>query len=298
MKISMDMKKFGSVYFIEGGNGGTYPYCHSIFIDAEKPILIDPSSNKQTLLELREKYPDLAVIHSHYHEDHLLYYSLFSKHQLWAPAKDAPAFSSIENMMNFMGVEDKQFARMWRGILIDQFGYFERPVDYQFSDGDVIDLGSIRITVIGLPGHTAGHCGFFIEPDDVFFMADISLTPFGPWYAHACSSIGETLESIDRVEDVQASVYITSHAKGIFNNINDELIKYKMVINFREEKIIDFLKQPRTIDEIVKQWIIFEEPGNQVILYDFAERGMILKHLERLIDSGEILKNNEKYVKI
>ncbi len=294
----MNIQKFGSVHFIEGNNGGTYPYCHSIFIDAEKPILIDPSSNKQTLLDLRYKYPDLAVIHSHFHEDHLLYYSLFSKHQLWASVTDAPAFSSIEDMLNFMGIKDKHYARMWTGVLIDQFGYFERHVDYKFSDGDVIDLGNIRITVIGLPGHTAGHCGFFIEPDDVFFMADMSLTPFGPWYGHACSSIGETLKSIDRVEGIEASIYTTSHAKGIFNNIKDELIKFKMVIYSREEKIIDFLKQPRTIDEIVNQWIIFGEPGNQVILYDFAERGMILKHLERLIDTGEILKNDEKYVKI
>ncbi len=294
----MTRKKFGSVHFIEGGNGGTYPYCHSLFIDAEQPVLIDPSSDKEELLEIKKGHPDLTVIHSHYHEDHFFYYSLFKEHPLWTSAPDAPAFSSLDEMFKLMGIKDEEMDTMCRDLFTRQFGFYERTVDHEFSDGNTIELGDARITVIGLPGHTRGHCGFYIEPDDVFFLADMSLTPFGPWYAHSCSSIEDTLDSIEIARSIDARVYLTSHAQGIFYDIKEELVHYKNIIDIRENKIAESLNEPAALDDIVKLWLIFEEPGSLFQLYEFAERGMVLKHLERLIISGKIIKNEDKYIRV
>ena len=67
---------FGPVWFIPGKNRGRYPHCHSIYIDGPG-ILIDPSSDRERLKQLRERDGVNAIWLSHWHEDHIMDLDLF-----------------------------------------------------------------------------------------------------------------------------------------------------------------------------------------------------------------------------
>ena len=72
------------------------------------------------------------------------------------------------------------------------------------DDGAVLDLGRRSVTVVHLPGHTAGHCGLLVEPDGFLFLGDIDLTSFGPYYGDLSSSLDDFVSSIARLRDMDA----------------------------------------------------------------------------------------------
>jgi hypothetical protein len=69
------------------------------------------------------------------------------------------------------------------------------------------------------------------------------------------------------------------------------------VIEQRENALLDFLKEPRTMDEIVNKWIIYKKPREPVKSFEFGERGMMKKHVDRLVASGVVVYNEGRYCK-
>lgn len=58
------------------------------------------------------------------------------------------------------------------GIGRVMLGWRPAPVEVEFQDGQVLDFwGGLR--VIGLPGHTLGHCGFYSIQHDILFCGDL-----------------------------------------------------------------------------------------------------------------------------
>ena len=45
----MDKIKFSHITFIQGQNGGKYPFCNSLLIDDREKVVIDPGSDEKLL---------------------------------------------------------------------------------------------------------------------------------------------------------------------------------------------------------------------------------------------------------
>ena len=58
---------------------------------------------------------------------------------------------------------------------------FPRAPDRELADGDIIDVGQLRVEVLHIPGHTPGSCCFLVHGDerDHLFTGD-TLFPGGP----------------------------------------------------------------------------------------------------------------------
>ena len=78
----MEEQRWCPVWFIPGQNKGSYPYCHSLYIEGAG-ILIDPASDRERLIQLRKEHGVNAVLLSHWHEDHLMHLDLFDDLPLW-----------------------------------------------------------------------------------------------------------------------------------------------------------------------------------------------------------------------
>jgi hydroxyacylglutathione hydrolase len=151
---------------------------------------------------------------------------------------------------------------------------------------------------LSTPGHTPGHTAFFFQEQGVLFMGDYDLTKFGPWYGDAKSSIEETILSVRRLREIPAKVWIAGHEAGLFEADPGELWeRYLVVISFREEKLLEFLKQPRTLDDIVEAWIIYGRPREPKAFFAFGERAHMKKHLEKLMREGIVGRKGESYVR-
>jgi hydroxyacylglutathione hydrolase len=294
----LEEQHFGPIWFIPGENRGKYPFCHSVYIEGAG-VLIDPASDRDQLIRLREKGEVKMVWLSHWHEDHFMYLDLFDDLPLWISEKDAPPLSDVEVFLDSYGMENDDYRNYWKTMLKEQFHYKPRRPTQFLKGGEIIDLGVVRVEVISTPGHTPGYLSFFFKEPEVLFMGDFDLTKFGPWYGDTYGSIEETINSVKRLRKIPAKVFLTSHETGVFLEEPGKLWDdYLDIIYKREQKLLDWLNKPRTLNEIVETWIVYGRPREPKAFYEFGERATMKKHLERLIRLGKVLQEGDKYLRI
>ena len=130
-------------------------------------------------------------------------------------------------------------------------------------------------------------------------MGDYDLAKFGPWYGDLYSSIEETIDSVNLLRRIPANVFLTSHETGVFLGDPGKLWdSFLNVIFERENRLLEFLNEPRTMEEIVEACIIYGRPREPKAFFELGERGLMKKHLERLMRSGRVVQQKGRYIKI
>jgi hypothetical protein len=132
------------------------------------------------------------------------------------------------------------------------------------------------------------------------FLGDYDLSAFGPWYGDKYSSIKQTLESAEILRKYPASTWFTCHETGVFYGDTEKLWdQYLAVVDRREEKLFDYLKNPcssnRSMEDIISQWIVYGKPREPKDYFIFGERAIMGKHLERLIESGYVAQDGDRF---
>ncbi len=291
----MKERHFGPIWFIPGEQGGRYPFCHSVYVEGAG-LLIDPASDRERLMQLRDGPGVKGVWLSHWHEDHLMHLDLFDDLPLWISQPDAPPLTTVDAFMDAYGMDQEDERAFWREILVKDFHFRPRTPSGLLTEGTEQTEGGLTIEILSTPGHTPGHTAFFFQEQGVLFMGDYDLTKFGPWYGDAESSIEQTIASVRRLRKISAKVWITGHETGLFEHDPGDLWeRYLDVISVREEKLLDLLKQPRTLEDIVEAFIIYGKPREPKAFFEFGERAHMKKHLEKLMREGIVSKKGTGY---
>lgn len=291
----MEERHFGPIWFVPGENNGKYPFCHSIYVEGAG-VLIDPASDRKRLSQIRERHPLKAIWLTHWHEDHLMHLDLFDDLPLLISEADAPPLSDLELFMDSYGMDNENERQHWRVILKKNFNFRPRRPSSFLREGEIFDLGGTTVEVISTPGHTPGHVSFFFKEPGIIFLGDYDLTKFGPWYGDLHSSIEETIESVRRLRNIPARVWLTGHETGVFEEPPGDLWdQYLGVIYERERRLLDLLGRPQTLEDIVGAWIIYGRPREPKAFFEFGERAHMKKHLDRLMNQGVITKDGDRY---
>jgi hydroxyacylglutathione hydrolase len=285
----------GPLQFIPGENQGRYPYCNSIYIE-EAGILIDPASDRKALTELRDTRGVRQVWLSHWHEDHFMHLDLFDDVPFRISERDLPPLTDIETFLDWYAMENQEYRTFWAAMLRDQFHYQPRQPSRFFQDREIIDLGSLTVEVIPTPGHTPGHLAFYFREPKILFMGDYDLTAFGPWYGDLYSGIDQTVESIHRLKTIPADTWLTGHETGMFTQAPGTLWdSYEKIIYERENKLFNLLATAKTMDEIVEACIVYDRPREPKEFFEFGERALMKKHLERLEKNGQVVHDGKYF---
>ena len=295
----MDVQ-LGKVRFIRGDNGGKYPFNHSVYLEGgDCRVVIDPSCGLQKLSDLKEQDGVDQVWLSHWHEDHIGFLNLFEGCPLRISGRDFPPLTDMEIFLDWYNIKDEQLRELWETIVLNNFNYRPQKDALFFQDEETIDLGSLKVQIIATPGHTPGHLSFFIPDEEILFLGDYDLTTFGPWYGDLYSSIEQTIQSIRRLKSISARRWIASHNTGLFEENPGKLWDdYENVIYQREEKILNFLKEPKSLDEIAGAWLIYGRPREPREFFESNERALVGKHIEYLERIGRIAIDEGKYVRL
>ena len=103
-----------------------------------------------------------------------------------------------------------------------------------------------------------------VEPGGVAFIGDIDLTGFGPYYGDATSDLGQFRQSLQKVREIDACVWVTSHHRGVLTDraaFLDALNQFAGKIDERDDKLLAYLRErPHTMDELVARGILYP-PG-------------------------------------
>lgn len=272
-----------------GARNGQYPSGNSVLVrGTDETVLIDPS------LEVVDRGGAPAsvdrIVLTHVHEDHVAGVHLFPDAGVESHEADLLGIHDLDGLMTIYAGDPEHVEPRLRRAVEEEFHYRARPDATGFADGATWDLGGVRITAIHLPGHTRGHCGLLVEPDGVLVLGDIDLSSFGPYYSDTWSSLADFEASIARAREVEARWYATFHHKGVFEGRDayvPALDAFGAVIGTREEAMLAYLAEPRTLADLVAHRFVYR-PGVDLPWVDRAEANAARQHLERLVADGRV----------
>lgn len=281
-----ELKLTESVSVLVGENNGKYPSGNSVVVrGSSEALIIDPS------VSVVERggapvYVD-AVVNSHAHEDHISGNGLFPDATVHVHHQDLLGLQSIDGLMDVYGLSGET-REQFTSEVVEQFNYTPRPDSQGFSDGHVFDLGGLSVEAVHLPGHTRGHSGFRID-GGVFFLSDIDLTGFGPYYGDAWSDLEQFDESLRIVREIEADWYVTFHHKGVIEG-RDAFVElldgFHAVIDTRHQKMLEYLTEPHSLEDMMTHRFVYR-PHVEVTFADSVERRTAEMHVDRMLARGE-----------
>jgi len=286
--------RYGPVRVLFGAGRGRYPDGNSLLVEGTREtLIIDPALG---VIPRRTELPQVdRVLNSHCHEDHIAGNHLFPDVPWHLHEADLPGITSLDAMMAIYGMDAATDA-FFRKALEEQFHYTPRPDAVAFRGGDRFDLGGVALEVIHTPGHTRGHCCFAIEWREggrkrrLLYLGDIELSSFGPYYGDAWSDLADFERSLRRVRAVEADWYATFHHIGLVEGRDaflPRLERFAAVIEQREARLVAYLREPHTLDEVVAHRFVYR-PQDPVPFADAVERRSMAQHIDRLVAAGRL----------
>jgi len=288
VRDALEEQQFGAVTVLYGAHHGKYPHGNTLIVRGRaQSIAIDPSLG----LVARGSAPPRVdgVLHSHCHEDHVAGSFLYPDASWLFHESDLPGIRSLDGLMDLYGYAEP-IRSAWSKAVVEQFHFTPRPEAAAFRGGDVFDLGGVTIEVIHAPGHTRGHCFFRIEPAGLVYLADVDLSSFGPYYGDAWSDLEDFERTLVMARDIDARYYATFHHVGVLEDRATYLARldrFAGVIADRERRLLAYLAEPHTLEDIVKHRFVYR-PHDQVAFADGVERRSMSMHLARLMRDGRV----------
>jgi glyoxylase-like metal-dependent hydrolase (beta-lactamase superfamily II) len=288
MSDALEERQIGHVTVLFGDRGGKYPDGNSLLVrGSEESAIIDPALG---VIGRRDTLPAVdRVINSHCHEDHVAGNFLFPDASVHVHEFDRHGLGSLDAFMDIFGYPEP-IHTPWRKAVVERFHYEPRPDAIAYTDGDVFELGEVRIRVIHTPGHTRGHCALLIEPDDVLYLGDIDLSSFGPYYGDAWSDLEEFEATLRRVREIDARYYATFHHIGVLEGREaylERFDRFAAVIADRERRLLEYLVEPHSLDEIALHRFVYR-PGDAIAFAEPVERRSMEQHIRRLARTGAV----------
>lgn len=282
------------VYF--GDKSGKYPDGNQVLVRGS-----DATAAFDTPLVARRLGAELQgvdlVILGHAHEDHLCALEQLPKARVLAPEGDLAAVQSWDGLARHYGYSPRALEAMKLKVERD-FHYVARPDATGYADGASWDLGGARVRAYHMPGHTTGHTVLVVEPEGIAFIGDIDLSSFGPYYGDATSSLAAFRRTLRAVADIPASLWITSHHKGVIGERETFLAllsAYAGKIEAREHAIAEAVAGGLcALEALVEHRFMYPRAHQDVFIED-AERRTIAQHLESLIERGRIVVESGRY---
>lgn len=144
--------------------------------------------------------------------------------------------------------------------------------DEGLHDGDVVEVGSLEVRVIGTPGHTADSLSFLVPSEGAVLTGDTVLGRGTTVVAHPDGQLGAYLDSLDRLHALAVEHEIRTIWPGHGPVIDDALPALDYYIAHRQER----LAQVRDALALLPDWIPPEDVPRKVVEVVYADVDEVL----------------------
>ncbi|AZC24750.1 MBL fold metallo-hydrolase [Pseudomonas sessilinigenes] len=293
----MDHLQFGRVSVFLGERNGKYPDGNQVLIKGTDTLAaLDTPISSNSIGPLFDA-TELVVL-GHAHEDHMAGLHRLPDAQVHVHQADLPAARSWEGMAAAFGLSEACAIQQMLKRLQDEFFYAPRPDALGYEDGASWDLGGSSIHAVHLPGHTAGHTVLLVEPEGVAFIGDIDLSSFGPYYGDASSNLVDFRRSLQRLPQIPARTWVTSHHRGVYTDRQrflEDLQAFTAKIDERERRLLGWLQErPLNLAQMVEKRLLYPT-GFTGTWVTAAEARTLLQHLDELQHGGQVQRDDQGF---
>ncbi len=293
------MKISDHLWLVPAMNSGRFPFAQSVYVDAERKLLFDAGLGPQLMGQfIREYHVDIVIV-SHSHPDHIAgCWMLVDSAPLFVPAESAASFGQLD-LLAARFIEGDEERTIWKALVTKVMGYRDCRFQRTYDAKSAFDLGSVKLVALHTPGHLQDHYCFFEVNSGVMLLFDIDLSPYGPFYGHRESDVGAFEASIQFVRSFSPQIAVSSHMGILRKGVDEALAEFGSRFSRREDQLLEMLKEPCTLDALASE-VPFSKGFHPKLkpLAVYWDKQMIRKHLDRLVEAGQVVPNGDRFVRL
>jgi glyoxylase-like metal-dependent hydrolase (beta-lactamase superfamily II) len=161
-------------------------------------------------------------------------------------------------------------------------------IDFTFRDGDRFSVDGKELRVVHTPGHSAGHCCFFLPSDGVLFTGDHILGTGTSIIVPPDGDMTLYMESLERLLDLPLKVLCPGHGPLVWAP-REKIREYIRHRSEREEKLLAVIRQGVSRPEEMVKRVYTDVPE----FFHGMAYYTVLAHLEKLEREGKIRKQGD-----
>lgn len=230
----------------------------TLVVGEEKALLLDTGYGLDNLLETVAQITDLPVIlvNSHGHLDHVLGDRFFAEAYLHpADLQLYQQHTTQERRQAIIRMQNRQPELFPDNFSADAYLAVYKTKILPMNEGDVFDLGGVRLTVFHVPGHTPGGIALLDDRDRLILTGD-AISPHVWMLLQESTNIATYIQSLQKLQKMgdQYDAIVAGHVPVLLpNDLIDRLIH--CAENIDPEKSVPF---DPPFDDIEKGMMYFE----------------------------------------
>ncbi|HSP09853.1 MAG TPA: MBL fold metallo-hydrolase [Candidatus Dormibacteraeota bacterium] len=154
----------------------------------------------------------------------------------------------------------------------------------ELGDADVVNIGTVRLTALHTPGHSADHLCFFIPGDGALFTGDLILGRGSSMVTYPEGDVAAYLRSLDRIAALQPRILFPGHWDPVTDAMG-KIAEYKQHRLEREAQVLDELvkRGPGSADQLTRR--VYGDLDARLMV---AAEMTLRAHLRKLVDDGSV----------
>jgi glyoxylase-like metal-dependent hydrolase (beta-lactamase superfamily II) len=160
----------------------------------------------------------------------------------------------------------------------------------ELGDGDVVRVGSLNLTALHTPGHSADHLCFLIGEDRAVFTGDLVLGRGSSMVTYPEGDVAAYLRSLDRLAALEPRILFPGH----WDPVPDAMAKiaeYKAHRLERETQVLTEVRRgPGTTAELTER--VYGELDEKLMQ---AAEMTLRAHLRKLVEDGLVVERGDAF---
>ena len=154
----------------------------------------------------------------------------------------------------------------------------------ELGDGDMVRVGTLNLTALYTPGHSADHLSFWLAGDRVVFTGDLVLGKGSSMVTYPEGDVAAYLESLDRLIALEPRMLFPGHWDPVTDAMG-KLAEYRAHRLEREAQVLAEVKlRAGTALELTRR-VYGSELGEELL----AAAAMTTRaHLQKLVEDGQV----------
>jgi glyoxylase-like metal-dependent hydrolase (beta-lactamase superfamily II) len=154
----------------------------------------------------------------------------------------------------------------------------------ELGDGDIVRAGTLNLTALYTPGHSADHLCFWMAEDRAVFTGDLVLGKGSSMVTYPEGNVAAYLGSLERLIDLKPTILFPGHWDPVKDAV-PKLDEYRNHRLQREAQVLSEVRRRKGSAQELTRRVYGPEVGEELIL---AAEMTMRAHLEKLVDDGKV----------